>query len=377
MGPTEVDSPQTAEVDKVLVAKDGAASGLVPRAATSWQTCKGQKETLEEPSTLPPFLTFVRPCPRRAPPGVADDARGASPQALHRWSLHSYRYPLDQYEDLNGVWQQGCWRPLVAPEREVRLGFPKGHTLPAVSKRHKTSTPKTLEGLLTPQGFGPKRDWRDDDVRCALLGKAVSVPIVAWLFGQLLSQIGYLPSPPTVAECWGGESTEAKIRAQLILGARANTPSDSITTLGELCLRNASYRGSDVRMTTGTLYNPNCWPRRPIEANLFQWRVVISYHQSGAHINVLELQAALAATKWRLRRPQNIRTRWVHLLDSQVCLAVVVKGRSSSRQLGAVLRRLNALVLAGSGQGLYAYVSTHDNPANAPSRWGSAKQNQA
>jgi len=97
--------------------------------------------------------------------------------------------------------------------------------------------------------------------------------------------------------------------------------------------------------------------------------VVVAYKRQGAHINALELRAVLAAVKWRARTPGNLNARFLHLSDSQVCLGVLVKGRSSSGQLFAILQRLNHLVLAANFVPAYGYVVTHLNPADAPSRW--------
>jgi hypothetical protein len=47
----------------------------------------------------------------------------------------------------------------------------------------------------------------------------------------------------------------------------------------------------------------------------------------------------------------------------------LAKGRSSSSCLTYVLRRINALVLAGGLQPAFGYVRTDDNPADRPSRW--------
>ena len=84
---------------------------------------------------------------------------------------------------------------------------------------------------------------------------------------------------------------------------------------------------------------------------------------------MLELRAYLSALKWRLRKLAHHRVRCFHLLDSQVCIAVIVKGRSSSFALSRVLDKVNAVTLAGDIWPALAYVQTWDNPADAPSRW--------
>eukprot|EP00971_Amphidinium_carterae_P283808 5634794-Amphidinium_carterae.3 len=80
----------------------------------------------------------------------------------------------------------------------------------------------------------------------------------------------------------------------------------------------------------------------------WNWKVVLSFRLGGSHINCLELQAVWAALRWRLRRPGAVGTRFLHASDSQVCLAILVKGRTSSTALSHTLRRINATILAGS-----------------------------
>ena len=86
---------------------------------------------------------------------------------------------------------------------------------------------------------------------------------------------------------------------------------------------------------------------------------------------MLELRACLAAVKWRLRRPEESCTIFAHMMDSQVCIATVAKGRSSSKGLNRILHRLNCLLVANGSFALVAYFHTKDNPADTPSRWGS------
>ena len=67
-------------------------------------------------------------------------------------------------------------------------------------------------------------------------------------------------------------------------------------------------------------------------------------------------------------------SRFLHLVDSQVVLGAVTKGRSSSRHLGRVVDRLNALILAANARKLLAFVWSVWNPADDPSRRGSIFQ---
>eukprot|EP00959_Pyramimonas_sp_CCMP1952_P352278 7381009-Pyramimonas_sp.AAC.1 len=74
-----------------------------------------------------------------------------------------------------------------------------------------------------------------------------------------------------------------------------------------------------------------------------------------AHINVRELQATLAALRWRAKSARH-GSRWLHLVDSQVVAAIVTKGRSSSRRLQPALKRWLAMAIAADMCPLIGYV---------------------
>ena len=110
--------------------------------------------------------------------------------------------------------------------------------------------------------------------------------------------------------------------------------------------------------------------RAGIPSKLWRWRTAASWRWTGSkeHINVLEMRAVLTSLRWRIERKKSLRTKFVHLIDSQVVLHALSRGRSSSRKLKRTLLRTNALLLATRTQALWAYGHTKDNPADGPSR---------
>eukprot|EP00971_Amphidinium_carterae_P227622 4515196-Amphidinium_carterae.1 len=130
----------------------------------------------------------------------------------------------------------------------------------------------------------------------------------------------------------------------------------------------SSQRGSDVRFDAQTVVDPRAGPWHSVLPSWWVWRV-LAFRLGGKHINCLELQAVWAAVRWRLRRASSVGTRFLHASDSQVCLAILVKGRTSSRALNFILKRINATILAGSLLPHWTYVGTECNPADKPSRW--------
>ena len=106
-----------------------------------------------------------------------------------------------------------------------------------------------------------------------------------------------------------------------------------------------------------------------IDPSRWSWKTVISKRwREKEHINVLELRAGLLALRWRSRSASFRSVRFVHLMDSQVALAVATKGRSSACMLNRILVKMSALLLALDAYPIYGYVATEVNPADRASR---------
>ena len=134
-------------------------------------------------------------------------------------------------------------------------------------------------------------------------------------------------------------------------------------------LRGVDHKGSDVRLSTGQLISPSCWPRVPIDPGFWNWQLAMKWRWSGPeHINVLEARAALTAAKWRMRRSAGIGSKHLNLMDSFVGIAVLSKRRSSSDLLNCVCRRMGALELGSSSHALYGFCRSDQNPADEWSR---------
>ncbi len=117
-------------------------------------------------------------------------------------------------------------------------------------------------------------------------------------------------------------------------------------------LRFVDLRGADVHLVSQTLlgelrqvlpYPAFCWDWK--EFQTYKWRQT-------AHINVLELTAVLNYLGAAAKDCHFHDRRHFHVLDSQVCCAVLAKGRSSSIALLRILRRIIALTLTCN---LYLY----------------------
>ena len=92
---------------------------------------------------------------------------------------------------------------------------------------------------------------------------------------------------------------------------------------------------------------PNQLPRRSIDPAKWVWYPLLSHpYTDEERINLLEVRAAHLTLRWRSRTPARVGSRFFHLLDSQVALAVLCKGRSSSWRMNRILRRVGALTVA-------------------------------
>jgi hypothetical protein len=78
--------------------------------------------------------------------------------------------------------------------------------------------------------------------------------------------------------------------------------------------------------------------------------------------------------QWRLRSLPNFKKRVLHLVESQVVASIITKGRASSHRLRKAVDKLASLCIAGGIQFAVGYISTEDNPADIPSRWGSRER---
>ena len=238
-----------------------------------------------------------------------------------------------------------------------------------------------------------------EDTRASLIGNSFHAGVVALLLAPLLREydlINCVPSPDAITARFGlapGEVYQAGVDCSLTTAKRPHrfdgrrrdkvarsadeasqlidprSNNELVTRLFYATLRASDYRGSDVRLDTGELLRPHSWPRRSLDSARYVWySVMAAKFEREEHINVLELKAYLLHLRWRTRTSKRLGSRFLHLLDSQVCLGVLAKGRSSSWRLNRVLNRTNALTLACRLYPLNAYVMSEWNTSDVPSR---------
>ena len=336
--------------------------------------------------------TFTRCIPRRKPPPDPAGLGFVSEAEKQRWVDDGFRYPPYTYDTRYMILdKEGSLRPCKASEREVLMGYPRGFTTAMLKK-----TPATKEEAKAAE-----------DTRCAALGNSFHVRAVAFLLDQVASSMGIkrYKGPDQISQEMIRDQQREEERQMAILeeeeefakspeeetqsvaGAlwlegmadrpvKFQSPEEELeeskrlsTQLVMAFIRRQEFRGSDVRLDIGTLYKPDAFPREGINPKKWLWHVGLSYaFRHPAHINELELIALVRTFGWRLRSAQFGNCRALHLTDSQVALAVAVKGRSSSRRLNSHLQKFAALQVAGGVYPLLAWVESEANPADEPSR---------
>jgi hypothetical protein len=294
--------------------------------------------------------------PRKRPSSRPSDLSQYSAADLKRYAAGKYAYPLDHY-CLNNMVQESTKapRPLNSAEREWFLGFPIAHTEKCWS-RHMRDTQKAA--------------WEAE--RCTLLGTALACPIIAYL----VSDWAYQNQLASTAPCM--KSVLDRTGPMLMQGVYDRNARRKTVTQFEMkevqeftaeAFRRCSHRGTELRLGTRPSGRPDAWPIGRVPAGLLVWDVDLAFKLKPAIITVQELRAVLSAMKWRARQSKQAGSRFLHLVDSQVSLLALAKGRSSSSALTYILQRISAVQLASNLSPLYGYVSTSDNPADGPSRW--------
>jgi site-specific DNA-cytosine methylase len=299
---------------------------------------------------LTPFPTFTRSIPKSKPGFAPAGLRNCDEATQQRWMQDDYRYPPYIYQEKHLVVQDHKLRLPDVEEKELMMGFPPKYTAACVPKSNRRG-----------------QSWLD--ARNSLIGNTWSVPIIMCFFSQLCSQLGlsdWLNVQQVMELRWRDVAPgEATLRA-------SNSYRQPSLELVKRLLLCSSFKGSDVKLTPDSLDSPSIWPRKPVPSNLWLWKTIGSWrfsHTFGKeHINVLEMRAFLHALQWRLRNPHNVRTRFFHLLDSQVCLGILAKGRTASRKMTPVMRRVSALLLVSGCVAFSGWVQTECNPADKPSR---------
>ncbi len=325
-----------------------------------------------EPVPLP---TFTRSIPRGRPPYAPAGLHHTPEEARERWREDSFRYPPYTYKAEYCLTDEVSLRVCGASEREALMGFKQGHT--AVKLGGKTA---------------------DQDARCASVGNSFHTGVVSTLLHMALKGIVTEAVLPSLSKVLANHHDALRSQPKEVFSFKpqkhftsswdevveeleqqsGEIPQPSLSLIAQnqevsmvrRLMEMVGYRGSDVHVDTLAFYRPDRLPRTSIDARKWHWKIVKGWRwRHPDHINVLEMEALYQSLRWRLRGGRLFNPRFLHLVDSQVVLGVVAKGRSSSKKLNRVVKRINLLLLGCHSYLLLGWVRSELNPADEPSRW--------
>eukprot|EP00438_Fugacium_kawagutii_P005653 Skav226155 [mRNA] locus=scaffold3275:8981:13610:+ [translate_table: standard] len=317
--------------------------------------------------------TFTRAIPRKKPPPSPAGYHLCDEGTLKRWRLDKMKFPPYTYQEayLFSCRQlPGMARVASASERERLMGFRTGYT----------------KALFKKEPADDKEAEAQEVERQAALGNSFHAVVVAGLIDLWLWSAGVIVDPKGIKAIVSDWHKEIGLQS---LGSASDAADDATSTgaaseaelseaLSELAperiewlrqsqdpclgcrdpkllsmrlvhhfLRRTEFRGSDVRLDLQVAYRPDAVARTSINPDRWVWEVAQSYPwRTQEHINILELRAILQGLEWRARSAAFCSMRFLHLSDSQICLSVLTKGRSSSRRINRLLRRIHSLCLA-------------------------------
>ena len=264
--------------------------------------------------------------------------------ARARWTEDEYRFAPYQYVMKNLAYHRRRreWTPAPTESREKLMGFRAGHTEAAALRR----------GLKLT-------DRKATHLRDSLVGNAVHTPTVAVLLAPCLVRWGILDQLPQ-ADCL--EEMEPKRH----LDAKASGE----LRLARMYAAYQTHRGNEIRLENGPCRTATKPTWQAVRASQWTWRPVVScqWQIEGESMPALETRAVILALKWRARSVERLSHKFLHLVDSQSALGCSSRHRSSMDSLNYLVERGCAIQLAGRLEPVFAFVRTHLNPADRPSR---------
>ena len=310
----------------------------------------------EEGFILPTAMKSIKRV--RPPPGPAGIDR-CDPDTLARWQCDEYRFPPYHYQSRFIFWQNQRWRLANSSEKELLLGYGAQHTK-----------------LCYSASIIKQSKQKYEDERLSLLGDSFSVYsfviVAAALCRRFINRVDYRHLVRRMGIAPGfvlSFELESPLSRMLSYGFGERGEDGTVQMLNKILLSRTNHTGSDVRISTGEILNPKAVVRQSIEADWWRWEhVFMTRWKQRDHINLLELRSILLSVRFHVSHLRHSQARIFHLSDSYVCMSVVSKGRSGSRQLNRVLRELNGYLLAFGLHLIIAHVESSENPTDGASR---------
>ena len=350
---------------------EGCVEGISFTEETYWTTVHAESEYPKFEDWITPgydwpggrngqaLPTAMKSIRRDWPPPSPAGLNKCDEDTIARWKGDEHRFPPYHYQQRFIFWKREKWRLASASEKELLLGYGFGHTEVCMS----ASTIKAN-----------KRAYEDE--RLSLLGDSFSIysfviptaalckkylPAVS--FQHLAMRMGMAPGFCSPLHF------EVPLQRQLAYGMSHNPGAFTVEDLNRLLLTRVNHTGTDVKITTGEILSPKSIPRQSVQAAWWCWSPVFSTRwKLPEHINILELRSIMLSAKYQMVHLKKMHCRIFHVTDSFVALSVIAKGRTGSRQLGRVLKQLNAWLLSFGVTMVIAHIESSENPTDGASR---------
>lgn len=321
-----------------------------------WITPGAVWEGGERGEVLPTALKSIK---RTQPPPQPAGWHRCDDDTLARWESDCFRFPPYHYLSRFLFWEGSKWRLANSREKEMLLGYGFDHTVLCYSASKIKQSKQKFE-----------------DERLSLLGDSFSIYsfciVAAALCKNFLPSTSYqhLVSRMGMAP---GMVVPIRMKCELKRGLSYGdwnvlghfTPKE----LNKVLLSRTNHTGSDVRISSGEVLNPKSAVRQSIQASWWRWKhcFALKWKQRD-HINLLELRSILLSIKFHVSHLKHANLRIFHVTDSYICMSVISKGRSGSKQLGRILKQLNSYLLGFSLHLIVAHVESSENPTDGASR---------
>ena len=213
------------------------------------------------------------------------------------------------------------------------------------------------------------------------MSKSLRAELLACLALMALSVIDMRLKPSEVLVCSDASSTAEAAVAARVGGARTRELQrhglqkglwSRLLSPAQALLREKGMGGEEVQELPDLTYEMHPLWEVLSRSLTFEAFGRVRRIKSKRHINIGEVAAALAAEKLQGAREPN--SYYVHLQDSQVALACLVKGRSASPALNKLLAQSIPYHVSNNNRAHYGFLRSKFNPADDPTRNVSVRQ---
>lgn len=304
--------------------------------------------------------TCMKSIPRVRPPYMPAGINRCDDSTLQRYEADEYWFPPYQYKSQFVFYtKQDKWRLISIEEKELLLGYGWKHTSLCYSASDiKQSKQKYFDERHSPLG--------DSFSIYSFIIPAVAlcqhfIPRIR--YSHLVQRMGMAPGFRCPIRL------KAPIARKLQYGFGICKTPQTVQVLNRLLLSRVNHTGSDIRIASGEILNPKAHPRQGVQADWWNWKPSFSVRWNRKeHINILELRSIFLAVRYHITHLLGSQFRIFHISDSYVCLSILGKGRTSSKNLSRVLRQLNAYLLAHGITLIIGHVDSLINPTDGASR---------